>query len=397
MSSGPLDGVRVIELGGLGAAPFTAMLLSDMGAAVTRVDRIADAGRAKPNLINRGRRSVTVDLKSDAGREVVLRLCDAADVLVEGFRPGVTERLGVGPEPVRTRNPRLVYARATGWGQTGPLADRAGHDIDYIALSGALASIGRAGAPPTPPLNLIGDFAGGGTMLAFGVVCALYESRASGRGQVIDGAMLDGAAVLMTMFFTYRHTGVLGPRGTNPLDSGAPFYEVYRTADDRWLAVGAVEPQFYAELLAGLQLDPDGLPAQSDRSRWPELRERLAAAIATRTRDEWSAVFEDRDACVVPVLDLGEVERHPHNRRREVFEHVEGVLQPRPAPRFERTPGAIQGPPPICGADTESVLRDCGFAPDEIDRLVSSGAVTTIPAQTGDAAPVPALRTEPRR
>ena len=375
MAAGPLTGLRVVELGGLGPAPFTAMLLSDMGADVVRVDRVAEAGRRKPNLVNRGRRSIAIDLKAERGRDVVLRLLDGADVLIEGYRPGVAERLGVGPDPVRTRNPKLVYARATGWGQTGPLAARAGHDIDYIALSGALGSIGRRGAPPTPPLNLIGDFAGGGTLLAFGILAALLEAQRSGAGQVIDSAMLDGAAVLMTMFFTYRNNGTLGPRGTNPLDSGAPYYDVYETADSRWLAVGAVEPQFYAELLDGLGVGAADLPPRDDRTRWPELRERFAALFATRTRDQWCDIFEHRDACVAPVLELDEVELHPHNQERQVFSRVGGWIQPNPAPRFERTPGGIQGPPPRIGQHTVAVLRDAGLADEEVDGLLADGVV----------------------
>lgn len=374
-AAGPLAGVRVIELGGLGPAPFTAMLLSDMGADVVRVDRAGEVNRVKANLVNRGRRSVAVDLKSPPGRDLVLHLVGRADVLIEGYRPGVVERLGIGPLPARERNPRLVYARATGWGQTGPLAARAGHDIDYIALSGALASIGRADAPPTPPLNLIGDFAGGGTLLAFGVVCALLEAQRSGAGQVIDAAMLDGAALLMTMFFTYANNGTLGPRGTNPLDGGAPYYDVYATADGRWVAVGAVEPQFYAELLDGLGVAAADLPSRDDRSLWPQLRERFAHIFATRSRDEWCAVFEGRDACVAPVLELGEVETHPHSRARQVFGPSAGGVQPNPAPRFERTPGAIQGPPPVVGEHTVAVLREAGLAGPEIDGLIAAGAV----------------------
>lgn len=377
MSQGPLDGVRVIELGGLGAAPFTAMLLSDMGADVVRVDRVAEAGRRQPNLVNRGRRSIAVDLKAERGRDIVLRLVESADALVEGYRPGVAERLGIGPDAAHARNPRLVYARATGWGQTGPLAARAGHDINYIALSGALASIGRRDAPPTPPLNLLGDFAGGGTLLAFGVVAALLEAQRSGTGQVIDSAMLDGAALLMTMFFTYRNDGTLGPRGTNPLDSGAPYYDVYQTADQRWIAVGAVEPQFCAELLDGLGIDAADLPPRDDRTRWPELHDRFAALFATRTRDQWCAIFEHRDACVAPVLELDEVDLHPHNRERRLFRRVDGWIQPNPAPRFDRTPGAIQGPPPRVGEHTIAVLRDAGMTGEEVDRLIADGAVAS--------------------
>ena len=357
--SGPLDGVRVVELASLAPGPFAAAMLADMGADVVRVDRPGgDADAARRDLMGRGKRSVTADLKTAQGVDVVLRLVERADVLIEGFRPGVTERLGVGPDVCLARNPGLVYGRMTGYGQQGPRARDAGHDIDYIALAGVLGMIGRAGQPPTPPLNIIGDFGGGGMLLAFGLVCALLEARRSGRGQVVDAAMVDGASLFLLPFYAGRDGRGWGQRGSNLLDSGAPFYDAYETADGGWVAVGAIEPQFYAALLAGLGIDPASLPPQHDRAGWPAVRDRFGAVFRSRTRAEWCAVFEGTDACVVPVLDLVEVDADPHARARSAHVEVGGVTQPAPAPRFDRTPGAVRRPPPAPGEHTDEVLAE---------------------------------------
>ena len=379
--SGPLEGIRIVELAGLGPAPFAGMMLADAGADVVRIDRYDRATyppRTEPHvdLLNRGRRSVAVDLKNPEGVEVVLRLASGADGLMEGFRPGVAERLGLGPDVCLARNPRLVYGRMTGWGQDGPMASAAGHDIDYIALAGALEPIGRAGDRPVPPLNLVGDFGGGGMLLAFGMVAAMLSARATGRGQVVDTAMVDGAAALMAMTYTLRAAGAWSDeRGTNLLDTGAPFYEVYETSDGGFMAVGAIEPQFYAELLDRLGLADAGLPDQNDRSAWPEMKERFAEVFAGRTRAEWEEVFAGSDACVAPVLSPAEAPDHPHNRHRGTFTEVAGVLQPAPAPRFSATPGAIRRPPPNPGQHGDDALADWGFDPGEIDRLRSVGAI----------------------
>jgi alpha-methylacyl-CoA racemase len=319
--SGPLTGIRVVEIGGIGPGPFCAMLLADLGADVLRVDRVAGGGLVGPSddhsteLLNRGRRSIAVDLKHPDGPEVVLSLVEQADVLLEGFRPGVTERLGIGPDACLARNPRLVYGRMTGYGQDGPMAQAVGHDLNYVAQSGALSMIGRHGQPPTPPLSLVGDFGGGGMVLALGICAALVERQTSGRGQVIDAAMVEGAALLATPFFGYVQNGSWSTeRGTNIVDSGAPFYDVYETSDGRWLSVAAMEPQFYAALLSvlGLDGDPD-LPEQHDHAAWPAMKERFAAVIRTRTRDEWCAAAAGVEACVAPVLGPDEVEQDPHN------------------------------------------------------------------------------------
>lgn len=379
---GPLEGVRVVELAGIGPGPFCAMVLADMGAEVLRVDRPDRVRPGRPerpplDLLGRGRRSAAIDLKHPEGAAALLRLVERADVLVEGFRPGVMERLGLGPDVCLERNPRLVYGRMTGWGQEGPLAHAAGHDINYIALAGALHAIGRRGEPPVPPLNLVGDFGGGGLLLAFGIVCALYERERSGRGQVVDAAMVDGAALLMTMFFGMRAAGFWSDeRGTNLLDTGAHFYEVYETADGRYVALGPIEPQFYRELLEKLGLaDDPAFAAQMDRSRWPELKERLAAIFRTRTREEWCALLEGTDACFAPVLSLEEAPRHPHNVARGTFVEFEGVVQPAPAPRFGRTRPELRRPPAHPGEHTEEALRDWGFAPEEIEKLRAAGAI----------------------
>jgi len=370
---GPLQGIRVVEIESLAPAPFGCMVLADLGADVLRVGRLGRPGHpvVQPtDPLARGRRSIRLDLKQPGGTEVLLRLIGAADVLVEGFRPGVAERLGFGPGVSLERNPRLVYARMTGWGQDGPLAAAAGHDIDYIAVAGSLEPIGRAGERPVPPLNLLGDFGGGGMLLAVGVLAALLERERSGRGQVVDAAMVDGSALLATFIHGLRAAGGWqDQRGSNLLDGGAPFYDTYPTADGRFVAVGALEPQFYAELLRGLGLDQAELPAQLDRSGWPVLRERIGAAFAGRTQAEWVAVFKDTDACVAPVLGMGEAPDHPHNAARGTFIEVSGVRQPAPAPRFSRTPGATPAPPPPPGRDTGAVLAELGYSPAEITAL----------------------------
>ena len=379
--SGPLEGVRIVELAGLGPAPFAGMMLADAGADIIRIDRSERAVFPIPesphvDLMNRGRRSVAVDLKRPEGVELVLRLAAGADALMEGFRPGVAERLGIGPAECLARNPGLVYGRMTGWGQDGPMASAAGHDIDYIALAGALEPLGRAGERPVPPLNLVGDFGGGGMLLAFGLVAAVLSARQTGKGQVVDAAMVDGAAALMTMTFTLRSAGIWhDERGTNMLDTGAHFYEVYETSDGGYFAVGAIEPQFYAALLECLGLDGEDLPGQMDRDQWPGMKERFAAVFAGRTRAEWEAVFEGSDACAAPVLSLAEAPTHPHNVHRGTFTEVAGVVQPAPAPRFLGTPGAIRRPPPNPGQHADEALADWGLDAAEVAGLRDSGAI----------------------
>jgi alpha-methylacyl-CoA racemase len=382
--AGPLTGYKVIELAGIGPGPFAAMMLSDMGAEVLRVDRtqaVTD-GASPPvtDVVDRGRRSCAMDLKHPDGREALLHLVEQADALIEGFRPGVTERLGVGPEDCLARQPKLIYGRMTGWGQEGPYALAAGRDINYIALSGTLAMIGRRGEPPVPPLNLVGDFGGGGLLLAFGIACAIVEVARSGRGQVIDAAMVDGAALLSTMMHGLRASGQWGRRGTNLLDTGAWFYEVYETADGGYISVGPIDERSCQELLqiTGLADDVDGggeVPDQSDKESWPAMKRRLAALIKTRTRDEWCTVLEGTDACFAPVLEPDEAKDHPHNRQRGTFTELAGVVQPAPAPRFSRTAPEISGPPPSVGQHTEEALLDWGFAADEIARLRALGAI----------------------
>jgi alpha-methylacyl-CoA racemase len=379
---GPLAGYRIVEMAGIGPAPFAAMLLADMGAEVIRIDRreAADLGlpgrEVRFDVLHRGRRSIAVDVKAEAGREVVKRLAAKADAVIEGFRPGVMERLGLGPDVLLGLNPRLVLGRMTGFGQDGPLAQAAGHDIDYIALSGVLHAIGRKGEAPVPPLNLVGDFGGGGMFLAFGVVCALLEAQRSGKGQVVDAAMVDGSATLMALMFGLHAQGVWNDeRGVNVLDTGAPWYDTYRTKDGRWLAVGAIEKRFYEAFLRRLGLDAADLPKQHDRSGWPQLRRRFAEVIAGKTREEWERTFEGSDACVAPVLSLAEVAHHPHNAARATFVERDGVLQPAPAPRFSRTVPAMGSPPRPAGADTDDVLADLGFSAAEIDALKNAGAV----------------------
>ena len=377
---GALTGVKVVELSGIGPGPFCGMLLSDMGAEVVRVERLqvvtGEQRKINDAVVGRGRRSIGVDLKHPDGLECVLRLVDRADALIEGFRPGVTERLGLGPDVCAARNPRLVYGRMTGWGQDGPLAQRAGHDINYIALAGVLAHIGRAGAPPTPPLNLVGDYGGGAMFLAFGIVCALLEARASGEGQVVDAAMVDGAAVLMAPTWGFRSTGLFTEdRGENLLDSGAHFYDVYETADGEFMSVGAIEPQFYAELLRGIGLDGEDLPRQMDKASWSALKKRFAAILATKTRAEWCAIFDGTDACVAPVLTMTEATVNEHVVARDTIIVDDNIAQPAPAPRFSRTPGAIQGPTPPLGGDTDATLADWGFSASEIAQLHDAGAI----------------------
>jgi alpha-methylacyl-CoA racemase len=379
--SGPLEGIRIIELAGLGPAPFAGMMLSDAGADIIRVDRADRASyppREEPHvdLMNRGRRSIAVDLKHREGVELVLRLVEVADGLMEGFRPGVSERLGLGPDVCLARNQKLVYGRMTGYGQDGPMAQAAGHDIDYIALSGALEAIGRAGERPVPPLNLVGDFGGGGMLLAYGMVAAILGARTTGKGQVVDAAMVDGAASLMTMTYTLRSAGIWqDARGTNLLDTGAHFYEVYETSDAKFMGVGAIEPQFYAELMRLLGLGDEDPSTQMDRTTWPAMKERFAAIFATRTRDEWEVVFAGTDACVAPVLSATEAPDHPHNRERGTFTEVAGVVQPAPSPRFVSTPGSIRRPPPNPGQHGDEALADWGLSGDEVAGLRESGAI----------------------
>ncbi|WP_203994926.1 CaiB/BaiF CoA transferase family protein [Micromonospora lutea] len=381
--TGPLAGVRVVELAGIGPGPFAAMMLADLGADVIRVDRVTEVdaaafGSPHPDLLNRGRRSIAVDLKSADGCEVVLALVGDADVLIEGFRPGVTERLGVGPADCHAVNPALVYGRMTGWGQDGPNAPHAGHDIDYLALTGALHGIGRAGQPPVPPLNLLGDFGGGGMMLALGVVSALYAVRGGATGQVVDAAIVDGVAVLSTQIHALRQLGMWQePRGVNLLDGGAPFYDTYECADGRYLAVGALEPRFYDELvrLTGFPLPPDEPVDRTDPANWPALRAAWARLFRTRTRDDWASLLTASDACVAPVLDWREAPEHPHLAARETFVLRDGVVQPAPAPRFSATPTAIRRPPPWPGEHTDEILAEAGFDQDGIARLRASAAV----------------------
>ena len=372
---GPLRELRVVELAGLGPAPFCAMLLADLGADVIRIDR--PGGRvavAFDAALRRGRPSVALDLKRDGAAEVVLRLVEQADALLEGFRPGVMERFGLGPDACLARNERLVYGRMTGWGQEGPLAPRPGHDINYIALSGALGAIGRRGELPVPPLNLVGDFGGGGLLLAFGIVSAVLAARSSGRGQVVDAAMTDGSALLLTMLYGARNAGLWATeRGTNLLDGGAPFYDVYATSDGRAVAVGCLEEQFYAELLRVLELDGDDLGDYRDPASWPAIRSTLSERFARRTRAEWEAAFAGSEACFAPVLDLDEAPGHPHNRARGTFYDTGDGVLPAPAPRFGRTPAATPGAAGAPGADTDAALGAWGFSQEEIRDLRAAG------------------------
>ena len=378
---GPLKGFKVIELAGIGPAPMCAMLLSDLGAEVLRIDRLADAGLGismptKFSLLNRGRRSVALDLKRPEATEAILRLVEGADALIEGFRPGVMERLGLGPDVCLARNSRLVFGRMTGWGQDGPLSQAAGHDINYIALSGALNTIGRRGEAPVPPLNLIGDFGGGALYLAFGLVAGLLEAQKSGKGQVIDVSMVDGAASLMTAIYGMHGSGFwTDERGANVLDTGAHYYDVYETSDGKYISIGSIETKFYDELLRLSGLKKEELAPQNDRTSWPQMKERVASLFRTKTRDEWCKIMEGSDICFAPVLSMAEAPKHPHNRERETFVERDGVTQPAPTPRFSRTPGAIQGPPARPGEHTDQALRDWGFSPTELEKLRECGAI----------------------
>ena len=378
---GPLSGVRIIELAGIGPGPFCAMMLADMGADVIRVERSSAVRGGDPDVppadvMLRGRRSIGVDMKSPEGIETVMRLVESADGLIEGFRPGVTERLGVGPDDCLARNPRLVYGRMTGWGQEGPYAQAAGHDINYIALAGALESMGRKGEAPVPPLNLVGDFGGGGMYLAFGMVCALLEARSSGEGQVVDAAMVDGAASLMTFFHGFRAMGIWNDeRGTNLLDTGAHFYDVYECADGNFVSIGSIEPQFYAVLREKMELTDPAWDQQMSRSAWPELKTELTARFKEKTRDEWCEIMEHTDICFAPVLSMAEAPQHPHNIARGTFVERNGVTQPRPAPRFSRTDSEIQRPPAHAGQHTDELLADLGYSAQEIAALREAGSV----------------------
>ena len=367
---GPLTGTRVLELEAIGPVPFCAMVLGDLGADVIRIDRPGGSGDPLRTLMGRNRRSIAVDLKHPEGPEVVMRLVERADVLVEGMRPGVAERLGVGPTVCLERNPRLVYGRMTGWGREGPYAHQAGHDLDYIAVAGALHAIGDPGLPPPPPLNLVADFGGGAMFLALGVLAALIERVGSGRGQVVDAAMVDGVSALLTMFHEMRARGMwYDERGANLLDGGAPFYATYRTADDRYVAVAALEPKFYAELVAGLGLVDEDLPGQHDRESWGRMRRVFAGRFAERALDDWMVVFAGGDACVFPVVAMSEAPEQPHLAVRRVFVDVDGVLQPAPAPRFSRSAPAAPTSAPLPGRDTEELLREMGYDDNEIRDL----------------------------
>ncbi|MEA5364908.1 CaiB/BaiF CoA-transferase family protein [Amycolatopsis sp., V23-08] len=377
MKAGPLSGLKVVELAGLAPGPFATMILSDLGADVVRVDRATpgqDVLGIPVDPLARGRRTVGINTKTPEGVELVLKLCDTADVLVEGFRPGVAERIGLGPDVVHARNPRLVYGRMTGWGQDGPLATAAGHDINYIGISGALEPIGRAGERPVPPLNLVGDFGGGGLLLAMGVLAALYERNTSGKGQVVDASMVDGAALLTTSLHGMAAAGLWGgDRGDNMLDGGAPFYDTYETADGKYVAVGAIEMRFWGDLVQVLGLDPAELPLHVDKTQWPKLREIVAEAIGKHTRDDLVARAEGTDACLTPVLSPQEAAGHPHNAARGTFVEIGGLVQPAPAPRFGRTPPETPEAPRTKGSDTEAVLAELGVT--DLGALREAGAI----------------------
>ncbi|MFI4966559.1 MAG: CaiB/BaiF CoA transferase family protein [Caulobacterales bacterium] len=369
MRQGPLTGLKVVEFAGIGPGPFCGMLLSDLGADVVRIDRKGGRGGAASDITARGRRSVALDLKTPGAIEACLRLMESADALIEGFRPGVMERLGLGPDVALKRNPRLVFGRMTGWGQSGPYANAAGHDMNYIAITGALHAIGTSDKP-IPPLNLVGDFGGGALYLAFGLLAGVIRARETGQGQVVDCAMSDGAASLMAMFYGFKASGMWQERRrSNLLDGGAHFYDTYQCADGKWISIGSIEPQFYALLLEKTGITDPEFGRQMDRSAWPALREKLAKAIAGKTQAQWCEIMGGTDVCFAPVLDLDEAPKHPHNLARETFVEVGGVIQPAPAPRFSATPGAIQGPPPAVGAHDQEALLDWGFTPSEIETL----------------------------
>jgi alpha-methylacyl-CoA racemase len=377
---GPLTGLRVVELASIGPGPMCAMLLADLGAEVLRIDRTEPSGLGVPmdrrfDVSGRSRRSVALDFKLAAGRDAALRLIDRADVLIEGWRPGVAERLGLGPDVCLARNPGLVFGRMTGFGQTGPLAPAAGHDLNYIALTGALHAIG-GGGKPVPPLNLVGDYGGGALYLAFGLMAAIFERSRSGKGQVVDAAMVDGASSLMSIFYGLHAAGQwdVNQRAGNLLDGGAPFYDTYATADGKWVSIGALEPKFFAELVQRSGLDAKFIPRQYDRRTWPEMREALTTLMASKTRDEWCALLEGTDACFAPVLTLAEASQHAHATQRGGYVSIEGVTQPAPAPRFSRSQPAQPTPSVKPGAHTDAVLADAGFSADEIAALRASGA-----------------------
>lgn len=380
---GPLQGITIIELAGIGPGPFCAMMLADMGANVIRVDRAGavrggDPDKPPLDTLTRNRRSIGIDLKNPDGVEAVLKMVESADGLIEGFRPGVTERMGLGPDDCSARNPKLVYGRMTGWGQDGPYAMAAGHDINYISLAGALEPIGRAGEAPVPPLNLVGDFGGGGMYLAFGMVCALLEAKGSGQGQVVDAAMVDGAASLMNMFWTMKSNGLWADeRGTNMLDTGAPFYDVYQCSDGTYISIGSIEPQFYAELLelSGLGAQED-LPKQMDRAQWPAMKERVAQLFLTKTRAEWCEIMEHSDVCFAPVLSMEDATQHPHNVARQTFVEKHGMTQASPAPRFSRTEAELTRPAPHPGQHTDEVLAEFGLDAEDISKLRETNAVS---------------------
>ena len=375
MGKGPLSGLKIVEFAGIGPGPFCGMLLSDLGADVVRVDRKGGRGGAPSDITSRGRRSVALDLKSPDAIEAVLKLLESADGLIEGFRPGVMERLGLSPDVVLKRNPKLVYGRMTGWGQFGPYAQAAGHDMNYIAITGALHAIGTDDKP-VPPLNLVGDFGGGALYLAFGLMAGIISARETGKGQVIDCAMSDGAASLMAMFYGFKGAGIWQEkRRSNLLDGGAHFYDTYQCADGKWISIGSIEPQFYALLLEKTGITDPEFANQMDRSAWPSLKAKLADVLRTKTQAEWCAIMDATDICFAPVLDLDEAPKHAHNVARDTFVTLEGVVQPAPAPRFSATPGAIQGPPPKIGAHNEEALADWGFSAGDIAALKEKGAI----------------------
>ena len=368
---GPLSGKRIVEIAGIGPGPFCAMLLADLGAEIVRVDRASAVPDIMPDspsldLLNRGRRSVGVNLKTPEGIETVLKLVQESDALIEGFRPGVAERLGIGPEECLARNPKLIYGRMTGWGQEGTYSSMAGHDINYIALSGVLGMIGREGGKPIPPVNLVGDFGGGGMLLALGICAALVETAKSEKGQIIDAAMTDGSALLSTMMHSFKAMGMWGDRGTNLLDTGAPFYDVFECADGEFISLGSIEPQFYSELLRITEIDQSENPKQMDRAGWAEMKSKIGDAIKGKTRSEWEELMEGTDVCFAPVLSMDEAYEHPHNKQRNTFIEIAGVMQPAPAPRFSRTPASVSSPPPHAGQHTEEVLAGLGLTKDEI-------------------------------
>ncbi len=379
--AGPLTGVKIVEVGGIGPGPFCAMMLSDMGAEVIRVERLGHQGLADPiyEVMHRNRRSIIIDLKKPEGVEAILKIVEQVDALQEGFRPGVMERLGLGPDVCLSRNPRLIYGRMTGWGREGPLASASGHDINYISLSGVLGSIGRRGEKPVVPLNLTGDFGGGGMLLAFGMVCALFEAQRSGQGQVVDTAMVDGSATLMAMMYGFRAGGFwTDEREANMVDGGAHFYDTYETADGKYVSVGSIEPQFYDLLLQHTGIDDPEFKNQWNQDKWPEFKKKMAAIFKTKTRDQWCEIMEGTDICFAPVLSLEEAPEHPHNKERKTFIEIEGVIQPAPAPRFSRTRPEIQSRPAVPGEHTETVLADFGFDPDEIEGFKKVGAIPTV-------------------